>query len=174
MESTPGPIPAVIERGEPRHHAAVLAVAGALPGYFTPEALSTIRDDLRSHPLYVASVAGEVVAFAVVDPREGPVAELLWIGVAPARQGEGIGGALVERIVADLRQAGVALLLVKTLDDAAGYPPYQRTMRFYRRCGFLHCLTLDPFPGWDPGNPCALLARVVQENRRSSSELSRR
>jgi GNAT superfamily N-acetyltransferase len=161
MEAIPGPIPALIEWGELRHQPAALAVAGSLPEHFTPEALSTIRNDLRSHPLYVASVAGEVVAFAVVDPREGPVAELLWIGVAPAHQGEGIGVALVERIVADLREAGAALLLVKTLDDAAGHPPNQRTMRFYRRCGFLHCLTLDPFPGWDPGNPCALLARVV-------------
>lgn len=160
-EGAEQPPPPTIVPGQDRHHPEILAIADALPEYFTAEAVSTIRADLRSHPLYIALIVGKVAAFAVIDRRDDPVAELLWLAVAPMHQGKGLGNMLVERIVAELRSAGAALLLVKTLDDAAGYPPYQRTMRFYRRAGFLHCLTLDPFPGWEPGNPCALLAKVV-------------
>lgn len=58
-------------------------------------------------------------------------------------------------------RADVRLLEVKTLADRAGYGPYIRTRRFYAWAGFVHLDTIDPFPGWDPGNPCAILVKVL-------------
>ena len=44
------------------------------------------------------------------------------------------------------------VVAVKTLDRSAGYPPYVATRAFWERKGFVYVDTIDPLPGWEPGN----------------------
>jgi GNAT superfamily N-acetyltransferase len=153
------------DRGEDAPVEACLAIARALPDYFTADAVSQMRRDLAEHTVYVsedhAGLAEAVAGFAVVERKSVVVAELLWMAVHPARQGQGHGARLLAAIVERLRAGGATLLEVKTLGPDAAYPPYERTRRFYERRGFVHLDTVDPYPGWDLGNPCAIYVKVL-------------
>ena len=50
----------------------------------------------------------------------------------------------------------------KTLDRSSGYRPYEATRAFWERNGFVHVDTIDPLPGWEPGNPAADVAGNVK------------
>jgi hypothetical protein len=54
---------------------------------------------------------------------------------------------------------------VKTLDSSAGYAPYEATRAFYEHNGFVHVDTIDPLPGWPPGNPAAIYAAAIRPTR---------
>ena len=54
------------------------------------------------------------------------------IAVAPERQGQGRGTALLRRVEHELRGTGQRLLLVET----SGLPAYARTRAFYLGCGY--------------------------------------
>lgn len=56
---------------------------------------------------------------------------------------------------------GVRLVEVKTLDQAVDYPPYVATRAFWERRGFVQIDTIDPLPGWRPGNPAALYVAAL-------------
>ena len=76
----------------------------------------------------VAVDADELVGYAglIAYPDEAHVAT---IGVTTARQGEGIGGALLDALLAEAdRRCPVVLLEVRATDEA--------TQRLYRRRGF--------------------------------------
>jgi GNAT superfamily N-acetyltransferase len=142
---------------------ACLAIARALPGYFTPAAVAQIQHDLAHHGTYVVAErpAGAVAGFAVVQRKNAAVAELLWLAVHPAHQGRGLGTELLAALMERLGASGVALLAVKTLAPEAGYAPYVGTRRFYERAGFVHLETVDPYPGWDPDSPCAIYVKIL-------------
>lgn len=74
------------------------------------------------------------------------------MAVAPGRRGRGIGTVLLDRVLDDLAATGIRLVEVKTLDRSAGYPPYEATHGFWERRGFVQVDTIDPLPGWEPGN----------------------
>jgi hypothetical protein len=38
--------------------------------------------------------------------------------------------------------------------------PYEATRAFWERRGFVQVATIDPLPGWQPGNPAASSART--------------
>jgi hypothetical protein len=65
----------------------------------------------------------------------------------------------------ELRDDGTQLVEVKTLDPAAGYAPYAGTYAFWTARGFVHVDTIDPLPGWEPGNPCAALIAALASTR---------
>ena len=48
-----------------------------------------------------------------------------------------------------------------TLDRSAGYPPYRATLAFWQHRGFVEVDTIDPLPGWQPGNPAHGLSRFA-------------
>ena len=100
-----------------------------------------------------------VVGFAVVDRRSPGAAEILWIAVADAERGQGVGSVLLDQLITELAGEGVQLLEVKTLDRSANYQPYAVTNAFYERRGFIQIDTIDPLPGWPPGNPAATSPR---------------
>jgi GNAT superfamily N-acetyltransferase len=64
-------------------------------------------------------------------------AHIGWIAVRPERHRQGIGRRLIERLVRELRPAGIAELHVKTLGRSVDYAPYERTRAFYRAMGFV-------------------------------------
>lgn len=88
--------------------------------------------DLYRHcgPLFLVARRGRLMAGYAVACREGREAEIVSIAVALAFRGQGVGTALMERLL-DLAAAGGASrvrLMVRTDNQAA--------IRFYRGFGF--------------------------------------
>ncbi len=148
---------------------ACLFIARALPQHFTPQGLADMESDLRRAETYVATGAGETATATRVSSdqvigflslvRKGPaVGEILWMAVRPDLHRQGIGSSLLRQASTDLSVGGVRILLVKTLSAKVDYKPYERTRGFYEKNGFLLIETIDPYPGWEAGNPCAIYA----------------
>ena len=139
-----------------------LHIAASLSKYFTPEALEAIRNDLAGNEFHVArDDAGLPVGFVLIKRTSELTAELAWLAVDAAHHRHGVGTALVDACCASLRTRGVRLILVRTLAKSACYPPYEVSRSFLEKLGFIHIDTIDPYPGWAPGNPCALYARPL-------------
>ena len=43
--------------------------------------------------------------------------------------------------------------------------PYEATRAFWERNGFVHVDTIDPLPGWEPGNPAAIYVAALRPTR---------
>ncbi|HHY95811.1 MAG TPA: GNAT family N-acetyltransferase, partial [Firmicutes bacterium] len=155
------PVSLNITRGAERDIEACLAIARNLGEYFTHAACRQMAAELAEHPFYIARDGDEVVGFAVMAARNPQVTEICWLAVARERQGRGVGSALLMNIGGTLKRQGTRLLTVKTLAAQAEYPPYERTRHFYEKMGFVHLDTIDPYPGWAPGHPCALYVKVL-------------
>lgn len=144
---------------------ACLQIVRASPDFFTEDVPITMRGDLERHDGWVIVEAGEMVGFVVVDRRSSQAAEILWIAVEPARRNTGCGTRLLNHVLGVLRDQGVALVEVKTLDRSAGYAPYEATQAFYERNGFVQIDCIDELPGWPPGNPAAIYVVALETTR---------
>ena len=140
-------------------------IVRALPDFFTEDVPSRVRGDLEKHDGWVVVDAGEVVGFVIVDRRSSQAAEILWIAVEPARRDAGYGTRLLNHVVGVLRDQGIALVEVKTLDRSADYPPYEATRAFWERNGFVQIDCVDEFPDWEPGNPAAFYVAALETTR---------
>ena len=101
-----------------------------------------LKDCVRSGvPFLVAehddAIIGYVIAHHAVDE-----AEILNLGVAPARQHEGIGRALVQGMLAHLRRAGVTTVFLEVRESNGvalrlysdlGFTQVGRRRGYYRR-----------------------------------------
>ena len=151
----------VVCKGKDSDIPACLGIAGGLPAYFTQSALGSMGHDLATQELVVARNAGAVVGFACFKMIGAHVSEIFWLAVPDSLLGQGIGTLLLDSVCRDLASKGVRLLTVKTLAPSVDYPPYARTRRFYEKNGFLLIEEIDPYPGWDPGNPCAIYVKPL-------------
>ena len=140
-------------------------IVRALPDFFTEDVPSRVRGDLEKHDGWVVVDAGEVVGFVIVDRRSSQAAEILWIAVEPARRDAGYGTRLLNHVLGVLRDQGIALVEVKTLDRSADYPPYEATRAFWERNGFVQIDCVDEFPDWEPGNPAAFYVAALETTR---------
>jgi hypothetical protein len=43
--------------------------------------------------------------------------------------------------------------------------PYGATRAFWERNDFIHVDTIDPLPGWEPGNPAAIYVAALRPTR---------
>lgn len=145
--------------------AAVVAIVRGSPDYFTDDVPDKVQGDVASHRAWVLSDDGNVVGFAVVARKTPASAEILWFAVAAAKRGQGHGTALLAHVLDQLAGDGLRLVEVKTLDRSAGYPPYEATRAFWERNGFVQIDTIDPLPGWQPGNPAAIYVAALQPTR---------
>ena len=59
----------------------------------------------------------------------------------------------------------ISVVEAKTLDRSSGYRPYEATRAFWERNGFVHVDTIDPLPGWEPGNPAAIYVAALRPTR---------
>lgn len=156
---------AQIRRATKDDYGTCAEIVRQLPDHFTADVPATVIRDLAAHRGWVSIDAGQVVAFVVVQRRSERAAEILWMAVRDADRGSGIGTTLLERVIAQLADDGLALLEVKTLDRSAGYEPYEATAAFWERRGFVQIDTIDPLPGWPPGNPAALYVAALAATR---------
>ena len=148
-------------KGNDKHIDACLSIAKQLPQYFNEKGIATMSKDLREHRLYVAMDLDELTGFTAIHRKSSHVAEISWLAVKLERQHQGVGSLLIDHIANDLRAQGIRLLEVKTLSENAEYAPYEITRRFYEKRDFIHLETIDPYPEWEPGNPCAIYVRVL-------------
>ena len=70
-------------------------------------------------------------------------------------------GLLTNCAPSEMKSEAVLLVEVKTLDESANYEPYEATIAFWEARGFLKIDVIDPLPGWQPGNPCAIYVTVL-------------
>jgi GNAT superfamily N-acetyltransferase len=144
--------------------AAVTAIVAGLPDYFTSDVPSRVEQDAAAHGGWVLADGDEVAAFAITA-RRPPAAEIAWIAVDRSRRGRGLGTVLLDHVLDGLAADGFSVVMVKTLDRSAGYPPYEATRGFWENRGFVYVDTIDPLPGWQPGNPAAIYIAALRATR---------
>jgi len=138
-----------------------LAIGRELKEYFTEEAIAQLNQDMPGNLLYVVKNLNEVVGFATTHKRSSDVAEISFMAVRREQQRQGIGSALVDCATNDLKSEGIKLVEIKTLSEDVYYFPYEKTRRFWKKKGFIHLDTIEPFPGWEPGSPCAIYVKIL-------------
>jgi GNAT superfamily N-acetyltransferase len=151
---------------------AVTAIVHDLPDHFTSDVPGLIERDAADHDGWVLTDSGTVAGFAIASRRPPGAAEILWIAVDPSRRGQRLGTALLDRVLDELAAAGASVVEAKTLDASAEYPPYEATRAFWEHTrafwehkGFVHIDTIDPLPGWAPGNPAAIYVVALRPTR---------
>ena len=144
----------VIRELRPGDAVACDAIVAGLPDWFgDPTGIRDCSSAVRWQPGLVASDGGDVDGF-LTWVREVGAAEITWMAVRADRRRGGIGRALLEALVAQLRDAGVAELRVKTLSARHPDPGYAETRAFYEALGFQAVAELDV---WGPENPAVAL-----------------
>jgi GNAT superfamily N-acetyltransferase len=145
--------------------AAAVAIIRGLPDYFTDDVPTKVERDAASHEAWVLTDSGAVAAIAVAARKSPGGAEILWMAVDADRRGRGHGTRLLGHVLDGLAAAGVSVVEAKTLDRSSGYRPYEATRAFWERNGFVHVDTIDPLPGWPPGNPAAIYVAALRPTR---------
>jgi ribosomal protein S18 acetylase RimI-like enzyme len=141
--------------------AGCVGVLAALPEFFTSASHDSLRAGMSAGRTWVADSETELAGFVHVAQRHSMAAEITHAAVLPREQGQGVGRALVTAALSALHDAGVHLVEVKTLDASAGYEPYVATRAFWEGLGFIQIDTIDPLPGWQPGNPSAIYVAAL-------------
>jgi ribosomal protein S18 acetylase RimI-like enzyme len=144
---------------------ALAAVVCGLPEYFTADVAGKVEHDAASYDTWVIADDGTIAGFVIAARKSPGGAEILWMAVDAPRRGRGHGTGLLNNVMDDLAAAGVCVVTVKTLDSSVGYAPYEATRAFYERNGFVYVDTIDPLPGWPPGNPAAIYAAAIRSTR---------
>src|SRR5690349_21550889 len=144
---------------------AVTTIIRCLPDYFTDDVPARAERDAASHEAWVITDSGTVAGFAVAARKSPAGAEILWIAVDAARRRRGHGTRLLGRVLDHLGADGISVVEAKTLDRSSGYRPYEATRAFWERNGFVHVDTIDPLPGWEPGNPAAIYVAALRPTR---------
>ncbi len=137
-------------------------IAQALPEHFNQTGLINMAKALETDKLYTLT-EHKLKSFATIQTLNNHLAEITWLATENKSQGKGYGSILLEHIENDLKAQGIKMLKVKTLATEANYEPYEKTLRFYQKLGFIHIESIDPYPGWDAGNPCAILIKIIGE-----------
>jgi len=92
-------------------------------------------------PFLVADGRGTVLGYAIAHGAADE-AEILNVGVAPAHRRQGVGRALVEQLLAALRDAGARVVylevrasnvIARRLYESMGFQEVARRARYYRR-----------------------------------------
>jgi GNAT superfamily N-acetyltransferase len=135
-------------------------IAARLPDYFTESGLKALRADLARGEPYGAFVGGHLVGFTLYKEINPEAVEMAWLAVDREHWSHGVGTKLVTEILRQL--AGhYRACEVKTLAATVSDPGYARTRRFYAKLGFIPLEVIDPYPGWEPGNPCQIMVRFL-------------
>ncbi len=138
-----------------------ITVAEGLDEYFTARAIEEMKEDLKEHEFFVVENDG-ISGFISLDLKNENCAEISWLAVREEDRGKGLGKRLLGRAERSLQNKDVRILEVKTLSEEVDYEPYEHTRRFYERMGFILIETIDPYPGWEEGNPCAIYVKVIE------------
>jgi ribosomal protein S18 acetylase RimI-like enzyme len=136
----------------PEHAGACDEIVIGLPYHFGNEqGRNDCAAAVRRDAGLVAVEGGEVVGFLTYVHRFDQAAEITWMAVRADRRREGIGHALIDRLVEQLGAEGKRVLLVLTVSPSDPGPEpddgYGATRAFYRSAGFV--LGRDLRGEWD-------------------------
>lgn len=126
-------------------------------GFFSSEeiaiAVELLEERLQKGPasgydFILLEENSRLLGYACFGPIPGAVGsyDLYWIAVRPEQQRLGLGGELLARCEATIRQAGGRRLYI----DTSGRPRYAATHSFYARCGYRREAVLPDF--YAPGD----------------------
>ena len=135
-------------------------IIAGLPEWFGNEdGIVECAEAVRTHDGFVEEHAGAVRGFLTYALVRGREAEITWMAVAADARRTGVGTRLLARLVEQVRAAGLARLVVKTLSDREDPgPEYAQTRAFYLAMGFIPEAELYI---WGPENPAQLLAKSI-------------
>jgi len=137
---------------------AALMIGKSLPASFTPEGLVSLESDLNAQTVYGAFLADRMVGFICLRKADIGSLEISWLAVSPELQGKGVGTKLVKESLREMTHDGIEVCYVKTLAETSDDKGYALTRSFYKALGFYTLEIIDPYPTWEQGNPCQLLA----------------
>lgn len=135
-----------------------LAIAKELPDFFSPQGLVSLKEDLETQKIFGAFVDDNFVGFITFRESDVRALEIIWLAVLPNWQGLGIGSKLVRESLNLLSDKKYKVCYVKTLAETVVDAGYEKTRNFYKKLGFSTLEIIDPYPSWDAGNPCQILA----------------
>lgn len=113
----------------------VLEATELFPPELLPDMVSDFLSNAESTDIWLTcEVDGKPVslAYAIPEPITDGTWNLLAIAVLPAKQGSGVGRAMVRHLETDLRARGQRLLIVET----SGGQAFGLTREFYRKNGY--------------------------------------
>jgi ribosomal protein S18 acetylase RimI-like enzyme len=144
------------------------AVLASLPYHFGDEGgQAECARAVRTQPGFVATIAdGEVVGFITWRARDGLAPEITWMAVEQSHRREGIGGRLIDALVADLPADAQYLVVTTLAEESDPDPPpdgYQTTRSFYRKHGFETMWRPDGW--WNDENQAVVLVRHLGARR---------
>jgi ribosomal protein S18 acetylase RimI-like enzyme len=148
----------VVSIEDPDRRAAVCeGILRSLPEWFGIEAANEhYVDAVKQLTTLAVEQNGEAMGFLSIKRHTPRAAEIYVIGVLPDHHRQGIGTALVEAAESSLRDHRVEYFQVKTLGPSRPDERYDRTRRFYERCGFA---PLEEIHGLWEGNPCLVMVK---------------
>jgi GNAT superfamily N-acetyltransferase len=145
--------------GSPELAAITDNLLAALPTWFgIPEANAEYVAAATRLPGHVAYAGADAVGILLYERHFPESAEIHLLAVDPAWHRKGIGRALVDALIDELRPTGCRLLQVKTLGPSRADAGYAKTREFYRAVGFL---PLEELIDLWPGNPCLVMVRPL-------------
>lgn len=154
-----------VRRFVPGDAPAAAAIVRGLPDYFTDDVPAKVEHDAASHEAWAVTDSETVTGFVIAARKSPGGAEILWMAVDASHRGRGHGTRLLGRVMDDLAAAGISVVEVKTLDRLSGYHPFAATRAFWEHHGFIQIDTIDPLPGWQPGNPAAIYVAAIRSTR---------
>lgn len=139
--------------------AACRAVMQGLGGWFSATAMEAYLADLERLPTWVAALDGAVAGFVSVTRPAARSFEIHVLAVAPERQGQGVGRALLRQAERWAALLGARFMLVKTLGPSLPDPHYEKTRAFYQQLGYEPLFESERL--WGEGNPALVLAKPI-------------
>ena len=168
-EERAGDTPSISLRTDLRPDDDIAALCRAT-GFFTADEIAVAgelaadrraRGPASDYRFLLADRSGTVAGYACYGPTAGTLEswDLYWIVVQPSAQGAGIGRALVNAVVNDMRASGGRRLYAET----AAKPLYAPTRAFYAAAGFSLQAVVPDF--YAPGDAKQIWLRLTPSRR---------
>ncbi|WP_440895512.1 GNAT family N-acetyltransferase [Amphibacillus sp. Q70] len=137
-------------------------ILGALPNWFgIPEATQQYIVESSQYPFFAALDQSKALGFISIKANNPYTVEIYVMGVLPDYHKQGLGKALLDKVLSWAQEHGYEFLQVKTLDSSHPDMHYAKTRKFYLAVGFkpLECIPEI----WGKDNPCLIMVKHLDQ-----------